>query len=127
MFNVGRRNNQFLYDTQSEAWSESRFLAVIRGAYELVEIAELIKKETNGNVIIQPDKNTIKCIMEIKQGALNFDIKHSITPILGFRKKYMNELKIDLKQLLILWVLVQLTFTVLLYLVLKIMVITQTY
>ena len=86
MFNVGRRNNQFLYDTQSEAWSESRILAVIRGAYELVEIAELIKKETNGNVIIQPDKNTMKCIMEIKQGALNFDIENSITPILGFRK-----------------------------------------
>ena len=31
------------------------------GAYELSEIAELIKEETNGNVIIEPGKNTVKC------------------------------------------------------------------
>ena len=32
------------------------------GAYELTDIAELIKEETNGNVIIEPDKNTMKCL-----------------------------------------------------------------
>ena len=41
-FNVNRRNNQFLHDTQGETWSDTRILAVIPVAYELTEIAELI-------------------------------------------------------------------------------------
>ena len=62
VFDVNRGNNQFLYsDTKT----------ITPGAYELTEIAELIKEETNGNVIIEPDKNTMKCLMEIKQGAIN--------------------------------------------------------
>ena len=80
VFNVNRKNNQFLYDTQSETWSHTRILAVIPGAYELIKIAELIKKETNGNVIIEPDKNTMKNLTEIKQGAVNFGIENSIAP-----------------------------------------------
>ena len=86
VFNVNRRNNQFLYDTQGETWSDTRILAAIPGAYELIEIAELIKEETNGNVIIEPDKNTMKSLMEIKQGAINFDIENSLAPLLGFKK-----------------------------------------
>ena len=81
MFNVNRRKNQFLYDTQGETWSDTRILAVIPGAYELIEIAELIKEETNGNVI-EPD-NTIESLMEIKQGTINFDIENSIAPFTG--------------------------------------------
>ena len=84
VFNVNRRNNQFLYDTQGETWSDTRILAVIAGAYELIEIAELIKEETNGSVIIEPDRNTMKSLMEIKQGAINFDIRNSTASILGF-------------------------------------------
>ena len=80
VFNVNRRNNQFLYDTRGETWTDTRVLAVIPGAYELFEIAQLIKEETNGNVIIEPDKNTMKKLMEIKQGAINFDIENSIAP-----------------------------------------------
>ena len=68
MFNVDRRNNQFLY--------EEKILAIISGAYELFEIAELIKEETNGNVIIESDKNTMKSLMEVKQGAIKFDIEN---------------------------------------------------
>ena len=86
VFNVNRRNNQFLYDTQGETWSDTRILAVITGACELTEIAELIKEETNGNVIIERDKNTMKSLMKIKQGAINFDIENSIASLLGFRK-----------------------------------------
>ena len=56
MFNVKRRNNQFLY--------EDNILAVIPGTYEFTEIAKLLKEETNGNVIKEPDKNTMKCLME---------------------------------------------------------------
>ena len=55
-------------------------------AYELTDIAESIKEETNGCVIIEPDKNTMKCLMEIKQGALSFAVENSIAPLLGFRK-----------------------------------------
>ena len=83
---MNRRNNQFLYDTQGEIWTDTRILAVIPGAYELIKIAELIKEETNGNVIIEPDKNTMKILMEIKQGAINFDIESSTAPLLGFIK-----------------------------------------
>ena len=86
MFNVNRRNNHFSYDTRCETWTDTRILAVIPGAYELIEIAELIKEETNGNVIIEPDKNTMKSLMEMKQGAINFDIENSIAPLLGFSK-----------------------------------------
>ena len=94
MFNVNRRNNQFLYDTQGETWSDTRILADIPGAYELIEIAELIKEETNGNRIIEPEKNTMKIFMEIKEGAINFDIENSIDPILGFRKIVYEQGKI---------------------------------
>ena len=102
VFTVNRRNNHFLYDTQGETWSDTRVLVVIPGAYELIEIAELIKEETNGNVIIEPDKKTMKCLMEIKQGAINFDIENSITPLLGFRKivyeqgKYTSQKIVDI-------------------------------
>ena len=83
VFNVNRRNNQFLYDTQGETWSDTRIFAIIPGAYELFEIAELIKEETNGKVITESDKNTMKVLMEVKQGAINFDIENSIAPITG--------------------------------------------
>ena len=107
MFNVNRRNNQFLYaSTVIEGEAIQELASPIRGpastiaelvssnnntdshitsvlnfnfkgipllystitpaAYELTDIAELIKEETNGNVIIEPDKNTMKCLMEIK-------------------------------------------------------------
>ena len=91
------------------------YSTITPGAYELTGIAELIKEETDGNVIIEPDKNTMKCLMEIKQGALSFDIENSLASLLGFRK-------IIYKKLLILRVLVLLTFIAILYLELKIMV-----
>ena len=59
MFNVNRNNNQLLY--------EGMAIAITPGAYELTGIAQLINEETNGNVIIEPDKKTMKCLMEIKQ------------------------------------------------------------
>ena len=102
VFNVNRRSNQFLYDTQGETWSDTRILAVIQGAYELIEIAEIIREENNGNVIIEPDKNTMKSLMEIKQGAINIDIENSIAPLMGFRKivyeqgKYTSQKIVDI-------------------------------
>ena len=101
VFNVNRRKNHFLYDTRGETWTDTRILAVIPGAYELIEIAELIKEETNVNVIIEPDKNTMKSLMEIKQGVINFDIENLIAPLLEFRKivykkgKYTSQKIVD--------------------------------
>ena len=60
------------------------YSTITPGALELTEIAELIKEESEGNVIIETDKNTKKCIMEIKQGALNLDVENSIASLLGF-------------------------------------------
>ena len=120
VFNVNRRNNQFVYastvieddEALHQAFSSDPNLNPIStsspnitsrlnhnykgipllystftpGAYELTDIAELIKEETDGNVIIEPDKNTMKCLIEIKQGALSFDIENSLASLLGFRK-----------------------------------------
>ena len=59
VFNLNRGNNQFLY-SDGETWARPHNKATTPGAYELTEIAELIKEETNVNVIIEPDKNTMK-------------------------------------------------------------------
>ena len=101
-FNVNRRNNQFIYDIKGKTWSDTRILAIIPGVYELFEKAELVKEETNGNVIIESDKNTMKKLLEVKQGAINFDIENSIAPLLGFRKivyeqgKYTSQKIVDI-------------------------------
>ena len=78
------------------------YSTITPGVYELTDIAELIKEETDGNVIIESDKNTMKCKMEIKQGALSFDVENSIASLLGFRKivykqgKYTSQKIIDI-------------------------------
>ena len=54
----------------------------------------------------------MKSLMEVKQGAINFDRENSMHPLLGFRKKYMYKVNIHLRKLLIFWVLVLLTFIV---------------
>ena len=44
----------------------------------------------------------MKCLMEIEQGAINFDIENSIAPLLGFRKivyekgKYTSQKIVDI-------------------------------
>ena len=131
VFNVNRGNNQFLYasavidndgalteplisnnnnnaDTNIASvfnYNCKRipllYSTITPGAYELTEIAELIKEETDCNVIREPDKNTMKYIMKIKQGPLSFDLDNSIASLLGFRKvvykpdKYTSQ-KIDI-------------------------------
>ena len=103
------------------------YSTITPGAYELTDIAELIKEETDGNVIIEPDKNTMKCLMEIKQGALSFDLENSIASLLGFRKIVYKRENINIRKLLILWVSIILTFIAILYLELKIMLKIQIY
>ena len=78
------------------------YSTITPGAYELTDIAELIKEETDGNVIIEPDRNTMISRMEIKQGALSFDVENSIASLLGFRKvvykkgKYTSQKIVDI-------------------------------
>ena len=140
MFNVNRRNNQFLYASNvldSEAAlpqalsSDPNFNSspnpnsnfssnitsvpnynykgmplpystITPGAYELTDMAEIIKDGIDGNVIIEPDKNTMICLMEIKQGAISFNVENSIASLLGFRKivykrgKYASQKIIDI-------------------------------
>ena len=60
VFNANKRNNQFLYSNSNNS------KVFTPGAYELTETAELIKEKTDGNVIIEPDKSTMKSLMEIK-------------------------------------------------------------
>ena len=78
------------------------YSTITPGAYELTDIAELIKGETDGNVILDPDKNTMKCLMEIKQGAISFDIENSLASLLGLRKiiykksRYKSQKNIDI-------------------------------
>ena len=77
------------------------YSTITPGAYELTDIAELIKEETNGNVIIEPDKNTMKCDVEIKRSALSFDVENSLASLTEFRKivfeqsKYTSQKIID--------------------------------
>ena len=66
-------------------------LAVTPGAYELTGKAQLIKEETNGNVIIEHDKHTMNCLMAIKRGAINFDVENSPASLLGIRKKVYDQ------------------------------------
>ena len=53
-------------------------------------------------VIIEPDKSTMKSLMEIKHGAISFDIENSIASLLGIRKraykkgKYKSQKIIDI-------------------------------
>ena len=62
------------------------YSTITPGGYKLTDIVELIKEETEGNVIIEPDKNTMKYLMEIKQSAISFDIENSKASLLEFRK-----------------------------------------
>ena len=86
VFNVNGNNNKFRFNSLDRQIFSDTKLYITSGAYELSEIAEIKKEETEGNVIIEVDKNTIKWKMEIKQGALRFDVENSIGSLLGFRK-----------------------------------------
>ena len=90
MFNVNRGNNHFSHEGNIRE-AVLPISAVTPGAYELTEIAQLIKEETNGNVIIEPDKNTMKFLMEMKQCAINLDVENSIASLLRFRKEVFDQ------------------------------------
>ena len=44
VFNVNRRNNQFMNDIKGETWSDTRILAIIPEAYEFIRNSRIKKK-----------------------------------------------------------------------------------
>ena len=79
VFNKTERNNRFKY--------ASKIITIPPGAYEIVDIADIIKQETNNNVLIQADKNTMKCKVEVIQDVISFDVDNSVGSLLGFDRK----------------------------------------
>ena len=95
MFNVNGNDNKFRFNyLHRQIFSDTKLYFITSGAYELFEISEIIKEETEGKVIIEVDKNTIKCKIEIKQGALSFDVENSIGSLPGLRKYYIEQVHI---------------------------------
>ena len=89
VFNITERNNQFIFTNPQSFHQIDAFkiFSIPPGSYELTDIADIIKQETNNNVIIQVDKITMKCEMEVKQGVINFDVENSVALLLGFNKQ----------------------------------------
>ena len=56
------------------------------GSYELTDMVDIIKQETNSNVSIE-DKNTMKCKREVLHGIIKFDVENSVASLLGFDKQ----------------------------------------
>ena len=104
VFNMTERNNQFIFSNPQSFHQidASKIFIIPPGSYELTDMADIIKQETNNNVIIQVDKNTMKCKMEVKHGVINFDVENSVASLLGFDKqiysrgKYTTNKIIDL-------------------------------
>ena len=89
VFNITERNNQFMF-TNPQAFHQidaAKVFVIPPGSCELTDIADIIKQETNNNILIQVDKNTMKCIMEVLQGVINFSVENSVASLLGFDKQ----------------------------------------
>ena len=63
VFNITEGNNQFTF-TNPQSFHQidaSKIFIIPPGSHELTDIADKIRQETNNNVIIQVDRNTMKC------------------------------------------------------------------
>ena len=97
------------------------------GSYELTDIADIIKQETNNKILLQVDKNTMKCKMEVLQGVFNFHVENSVASLLGFDEQTYSRSKYTTNKIFDLMVSIQLIFIAILYQELKIMVKIQIY
>ena len=84
----------------------------------MTHIIELIKEETEGNVIIEKDINTMKCRNETKIGSVSYNVENPIAPLQGFWKILYRRENTNLEKLSISWISILLKFTVMLYFVL---------
>ena len=89
MFNITERNNQFKF-SNPQAFHQvdaAKVFIIPPGSYELTDMADIIKQETNNNVLIHEDKITMKCKLEVLQGDITFDVENSVASSLGFDKQ----------------------------------------
>ena len=77
VFNITERNNIFIH--------ASKISTIPLGEYELVDIADIIKQETNNNVLIQADENRMKC--KVLQEVISSDVDNSVGLLLGFDRQ----------------------------------------
>ena len=102
MFNITERNNQFKF-TNPQAFHQvdaAKVFIIPPRSYELTDMADTIKKETNNNILIQAEKNTMKCKMEVLQGVINFDVENLVAPLLGFDKQIYSRGKYTTKKII---------------------------
>ena len=93
VFNITERNNQSIFtNPQSFHQVDAAKIFIIRpGSYELTDMVDIRKQETNNNVLIQVDKNTMKCKMEVLHVVNNFDVENSVASLLGFDKQIYSK------------------------------------
>ena len=93
MFNITDTNNQFIFtDPQSfHQLDAAKKFILPPGSYELTDMIDIIKHETNNNVLIQVNKNTMKCKIEVLHGFINFDVENSIASLLGCDKQIYSK------------------------------------
>ena len=95
VFNITERNNQFMF-TNPQAFHQIEAVKVFiipPGSYEVTDIADIKKQETNNKILLQLDKNTIKSKMELLQGVINFNVENSVASLLGFDKHIYSRVK----------------------------------
>ena len=54
-------------------------------------MVDITKQETNKNVLIHVDNNTMKCKMEVLHGVINFDVERLVASLLGFDKQIYSK------------------------------------
>ena len=102
VFNITERNNQFKF-TKPQTFHQvdaAKVFIIPPGSYELTDMADVIKQETNKNVLIQVDINTMKYKLEVLQGVINFDVENSVASLLGFDKQIYSRGKCTTKKLI---------------------------
>ena len=93
VFNITERNNHFVF-TNPQAFHHidaAKVFIIPPGSYELTDIADIIKQETNTKILIQVEKNSMKCKMEVLQGVINFNVENSVASLLGFDKQIYSK------------------------------------
>ena len=86
VLNITERKNNYL--------NASMISTIPLGAYKLVDIGDIIKQETKNNVLIQAEKNTMKCKTEMLQDdvvIISFELNNSVGLLLGLIDKSFQQ------------------------------------
>ena len=62
--NINETNNKLRY--RINATSKWQTVEIPVGSYEISAIGDVISKQTESNIVIRPNLNTLKCILTIK-------------------------------------------------------------